>query len=212
MRVHACSAVAALSLLCACTSEAPTSNGERVVSVADHDKAAAEMKARADELGLNIEGGSENSEGQPKPTNWSYDTQRDEMRDATSYFAIVRSDTAINLGFPYDADRATITLRKRPSDGQSVLLRAPGQFLCRTYNDDTVAVKFDDGPIQRFSCAEPSDASSGLIFINSEGRFIEKLKNAKRLIIEAEMYQAGPQQMVFSVEGLTWPPESKDAD
>lgn len=133
------------------------------------------------------------------------------MRGTTSYFARVSSENVLRLGFPYDSDNARLTLRRRPSDGLSVMLSAPGQFLCNSWDDDTVAVKFDDGPIQHFTCAEPEDATTGLLFINSEGRFIERLKKAKRLIIEAQMFQAGPQQMTFNVEGLAWPPKS-DAD
>jgi hypothetical protein len=78
-------------------------------------------------------------------------------------------------------------IRKRPSDGLSVMLRAPGQFLCRSYDDDRIAVKFYDGPIQHFTCSEPDDATSGLLFINSEGLFVEHLKSAKRVIMGANV-------------------------
>jgi len=144
------------------------------------------------------------------PSQWSYATDRDEMRGTVSVFANVYSENKLNLGFPYDAEEARLSLRKRPSDGTSVMLHAPGQFLCNTYNDETVSVKFDDGPIMQFTCSEPSDSSTGLLFINSEKRFIEKLKTSKRVIIEAPMFQAGRQQMTFNVEGLNWPPKTTD--
>lgn len=147
----------------------------------------------------------------PVGSQWSYDTDKDEMRGTTSYFASVRSDDTINLGFPYEPDTAELILRKQPSDGQSVILRAPGQFICHSYRDDTVAVKFDNGPIQQFECGEPADATTGVLFIRGSGRFIEKAKSSKRVIIEVPMYQAGRQQITFDVEGLEWPPKSETA-
>lgn len=188
--------LAALAL-CGCSPQ--QGSGSASVSVEEAAKGAAEMEAKAKELG---------SEAKPnKASNWSYDSDRDEMRDTTTYYATVNSESEVNVGFPYDAAKASITIRKRPSDGLSVLLQAPGQFLCRSYADDTIAVKFDDGPIQRFPCGEPSDASTGLLFIRSSARFVDALKKARRVIIEVEMYQAGAQQMTFQVEGLEWPPK-----
>jgi len=142
-------------------------------------------------------------------SGWSYDTSKDEMRGTTTSYARVDSENTISLGFPYDADNARLTIRKRSEDGTSVMIHAPGQFLCNSYNDDTVAVKFDSGPIQRFSCSEPDDATTGVLFINSEARFVSKLKSSKRVIIEANFFQAGRQQMIFKVGGLDWPQKAQ---
>lgn len=143
-------------------------------------------------------------------SRWTYTSSRDEMRGTVSIFAEISSENKLSLGFPYDTEEANLSLRKRPSDGTSVMLHAPGQFLCSTYSNKTVSVKFDDGPVQQFTCSEPSDSSTGLLFINSEKRFIEKLKASKRVIIEAPMFQAGRQQMTFNTEGLNWPPKPTD--
>ena len=72
------------------------------------------------------------------------------------------------------------------------------------HNDDTLSIKFDDGPIREWSCAEADGGSSGIVFINNAGAFLAQLKKAKKVIIEAQMYEAGRQQMTFEVTGLKW--------
>jgi hypothetical protein len=201
--------VLALPVLAACSSEPATT--ANVIDAVCAPPAAVKCDAQGRVITEKAEAAPEASAPPEPSANWSYRSDRDEMRNTTSHFASVSSENVLSLGFPYDAENARLVLRKRPSDGLSVMLNAPGQFLCRSYDDDTVAVKFDDGPIQRFTCAEPDDASTGTIFINSEARFVEKLKSSKRLIVEAQMYQAGPQQMTFNVEGLEWPPKSPAA-
>jgi hypothetical protein len=140
-------------------------------------------------------------------SNWTYDTQKDEMRGTTSSFATVSSENDLNFGFPYKGGPARLTVRKRPEDGLSVAVQVEGQFLCNAYSGATVAVKFDSGPIQHFTCSEPSDASTGTLFIDGEQRFVSSLKAAKKIIVEAEFFQEGKRQMVFNVAGLQWPPK-----
>jgi hypothetical protein len=144
--------------------------------------------------------------GQSAPTSeWRYDTQKDEMRGTTAYYASIDSENQVSVGAPYDDDVARLSVRKRPEDGLNIILRAPGQFLCHSYTEGYVSVKFDGGPIERYTCSEPSDSSSGQLFINSERKFLSKLKTAKRLVIEAEFFQAGRKQMVFNVASLEFP-------
>lgn len=137
-------------------------------------------------------------------SKWSYSEDVDQMRGSKTRYASVTSENELSFGFPYKGGRATLTLRRRPEDGLNVILDVKGQFLCSSFRNNTVAVKFDDGPIQRFACLEPSDARTGEIFINSENRFVAKLRKARTVIIEAEFYQEGRRQMQFDVAGLDW--------
>lgn len=126
------------------------------------------------------------------------------MRGTKTHFASDESTNELSFGFPYAGGKATLMLRKRPSDGLNILLKVNGQFMCNSFREDTVSVKFDDGPIQKFTCVEPNDASTGVIFIRGEKRFLSKLRKAKSLVIEAEFFHAGSHQMYFDVSGLEW--------
>lgn len=137
-------------------------------------------------------------------SKWSYSEDVDQMRGTTARYASVTSEIKLSFGFPYKGGNATLTLRRRPEDGLNIILEVKGQFLCSSFRNDRVAVKFDDGPIQRFGCSEPSDARTGELFINGENRFVAKLKKARTVIIEAEFYQEGRRQMQFDVAGLDW--------
>jgi hypothetical protein len=142
-------------------------------------------------------------------SGWQYDTDKDEMRGTTAYFANLDSENSLEFGFPYHGGNATLHLRQRPQDGLNVIVDVDGQFTCASYMDDHVSVKFDNGPVEKFGCAEPSDGRTGELFIRGERKFVGQLKKSKKLIIEAEFYEHGRQQMVFNTAGLVWPPKAK---
>ena len=140
-----------------------------------------------------------------KPVSkWTYSEDTDKMRGTKTTYAMIESENALEFGFPYAGGNATLVLRKRATDGLNVVLEIKGQFTCNSFNDETVAVKFDSGSIERYGCSEPADGSTGVLFINGAGRFVAKLKKAKSVIIEAQFYQQGRQQMQFDVAGLEW--------
>lgn len=189
---------ACIVAIAACSQSTPTPPAATDATVAAATDAAARAEHAANQALTASTGASSGS-------SWSYDTQTDEMRGTTSYLASISSENEVSVGPPYDDDNARLTIRKRPEDGLSVIVRAPGQFLCNSYSGGHVSVKFDGGPIERYSCSEPSDSSTGVIFVNSEQKFVTKLKAAKRVIIEAEFFQAGAHQMIFNVGGLDFP-------
>lgn len=151
----------------------------------------------------------EAAKGEPdKPVSkWVYSDDTDAMRGTTSFYATRLSDDELKFDFPYKGGKAQLMLRQRPSDGLNVMITIEGQFMC--HSGDTVAVKFDNQPIQHYPCSEPADASSGVLFINNAKRFVTNLKTTKTVIIEAPFYQEGRRQMTFYVEGLQWPPKPK---
>ena len=137
-------------------------------------------------------------------TKWSYSSDTDKMRGTVTKYARLESENELQFGFPYDGGTATLLLRSRPEDGLNVLLQIEGQFICHSYSNDTIAVKFDEGPIRNFGCSEPQAGGTGLLFIDQESRFVTALKRAKTVIIEAQFYQSGRKQMEFDVRGLNW--------
>ena len=86
-----------------------------------------------------------------------------------------------------------------------VRLENEGQFLCYSFDACTVRVRFDDGDVSGFSAVGPSDNSTNSIFMQNDERFLHGLKASSRVIVEAEFYQAGNQQMTFNTAGLEWP-------
>lgn len=134
-------------------------------------------------------------------SKWRYANTTDKMRGTSSRLASLKSKNALSFAFPYKGGYATLMLRNRPEDGLNVMLSIEGQFLCRSYSDDTVAVKFDNGAIQTFPCSNPDDGTTGVIFIGDERRFETLLRAATALTIEARFYQQGKVQIEFDVTG-----------
>jgi hypothetical protein len=146
-----------------------------------------------------------------KPTakadgRWSYSTDEDKVRGATTYFASTTSTNTIRQDPPYDPDTSmTMTIRKSQAHGTDVLLVvSSGQLMCPSYEGCSGTVRFDNGPAQRISFSGAADNSSETIFVDGAKGFISKVKKAKRVIIEKTLYQAGNPQFEFDVSGLKW--------
>lgn len=150
---------------------------------------------------------AEISEMAPKEpvSNWQYSTSKDEMRGTESRYAQLNGSNTINLDFPYGEQRGRILVRQSSQFGFDILVGVnSGQIMCSSYSRSFVNVKFDDGPIERYGCNDASDGTSNLIFIEGAKGFLRKLKKSKRVIVEAEFFQNGMQQMMFETAGLKW--------
>lgn len=136
---------------------------------------------------------------------WTYREQKDEMRGAATRFAELNAENTIQLDFPYGEQRGQILVRKSPQFGLDVLVGVPsGQIMCHSFANSRINVKFDDGPIERFACTDASDGTSNMVFVKSTSSFLAKLKKSKRVVVEAEFFQNGMQQMVFETVNLKW--------
>lgn len=187
--------LSALALVTLAACSAPASTNTQAA------KDAAEAAANVDDA---IADAAVVSEPATPVSSWIYDEDRDEMRETSTKFASVSSSNDVGVTWPYTPGPARMTLRQRSTDGLNVMVNIEGQFICSSYQGDTIAVKFDDDPIQQYRCNEPEGGSPGLLFIQPERRFVTALKAAKRVVIELPVYEAGPQQMAFNVEGLVW--------
>ncbi len=130
---------------------------------------------------------------------WNYTTDRDEMRDAETKFASLYSVTEVPVQWPYTPRPAELTIRRSPQYGLDVIIQIDGQFTCHFGSRESVSVKFDDGPVQSFPCAEPADGSPGVLFINRSQGFLTALKGAKKVIIEMPVYEAGQVQVTWEI-------------
>ena len=136
---------------------------------------------------------------------WNYSESKDEMRGETTYYAQLEGTNTLSLGFPYGDQEGKVLVRKSPQFGFDILVGVDsGQILCNSYSNSHINVKFDDGPIRRFGCNDASDGTNNMIFVEGAKDFLASLKKSKIMVVEAEFYQNGMQQMTFNTAGLKW--------
>lgn len=138
----------------------------------------------------------------PPGPHWSYSNDQDDM-GRTESDATLDSTNTLEFDFPYSgAQHGTLMIRKVHARATYVEVRIEkGQFLCGV-EECTVNVRFDDGPIRRFTAVPPSDQSTTVLFIQDASAFIGQLSHAKRVRVEATFYQEGAQALEFHVEGF----------
>jgi hypothetical protein len=140
---------------------------------------------------------------QPQP--WVYETDTDKMSGKESKFAKSVSTNSHDLQFPYQGGtNMTITLRKHPRMGVDAYISVNKGQLDTNYDGTIISVKFDDKPLVKFSMNSPDDGSRDTLFFQNQKRFIENIKKAKRVIIEAQFYHDGNRQFEFNTENLVW--------
>lgn len=140
--------------------------------------------------------------------SWRYKETKDEMRNKTSYFASKTSNNTIELSFPYQGGSSiTLMLRKHSEYGDDVMFTlSKGQFSCRI-DGCNISVKFDDGNIEKYAVSEAESGSNDVLFLSgrkSMKKFMDKLKSAKKMVIEVPIYDYGRAQFTFDTQGLEW--------
>ncbi|TCN63697.1 hypothetical protein [Acetobacteroides hydrogenigenes] len=176
-----------------------------IANIGGNDSAKASNEnnvAVVDTLATTNEGDSTTT---TTPNNWNYSQEFDEMNSSTSYFAWSESTNTLDFQFPYEGGSSfTLTVRKNASGTNVYLKVSKGQFMTSVMGEESLRIKFDEEKPQSFSYSSAADGSSDIIFINSESRLINKLKTAKKIIIETTFYNEGKQKVYFNVEGLDW--------
>nr|WP_154926657.1 hypothetical protein [Pantoea agglomerans] len=150
--------------------------------------------------------------------DWITSYNNDEMRGTAQKFIQTESDNSVEFEFPYNGgSKMAIVLRskktelkegQKPEDlqpSEALLVVSKGQFSCNSFNDCHVSVKFDGEKIQKFSMSESGNGNSDVIFFDQSSSFIKNLSSHKKVIIEAEFYQAGAKQFKFDLEGYASP-------
>lgn len=138
----------------------------------------------------------------PSPgAQWEYDQYTDPMQDGTTFSAEVKSTNTVSFDFPYEgAQHARLQLRTHPRHGKDVILRIEqGQFLCNSFQDCNVLVRFDDQEPVRFSGIGAADNSTETVFIRNYQRFVASMLKAERVRISVEVYQEGAPVFEFDV-------------
>lgn len=150
--------------------------------------------------------------------DWIVNYNNDEMRGTAQKTLQTQSDNDVEFDFPYNGgSKMYIVLRSKKTElkeGQkaeelkpteAILAISKGQFSCHSFNDCHVSVKFDNGKIQKYSMSEAANGNSEVIFFEESSTFIKNIQNHKKVIIEAEFFQAGAEQFKFDLEGFANP-------
>lgn len=126
------------------------------------------------------------------------------MANGTIYHAVVPSTNTVEFDFPYQGPQhAMLALRTHPRHGKDVLMQIErGQILCRSYEDCTILVRFDDQPAQRYAAVGPDDNSTEGIFIRNYSRFVGAMMKARTVRISIPVHQEGSPVFEFDVSGF----------
>lgn len=156
---------------------------------------------------------TEETTSNPKPTtnktvsNWEYSNEEDKMTGDTAFFAESNSPTTANFKFPYNEEggsRFRLTIRKNGTGSDVILVVSKGNFLTNIMDDTKIRIRFDNEKPESYTCKAPSDHSNETIFIYPVKKFINKLKKAKKIFIEATFYDEGTIPVEFNVDSFKW--------
>ncbi len=126
------------------------------------------------------------------------------MTSQTTYFATISATDLLELKSPYDGGvTAELIIRYRRGQSDVILSLSKGQFIAGV-EGESIKVRFDSTRATEFFCTGSSDYDSRVLFISSYSRFIAKLKKAKKVLIEAELYDNGLQLMEFDTGEFKW--------
>jgi hypothetical protein len=127
------------------------------------------------------------------------------MRHSKWFTARTDSLNSLEFEFPYrkDSDHAHLQVQVEPTGRKEIAMEIDkGQFLCNGIDGCTIAVKFDDGPIKNIHANASAAGKADVIFPSYS--ILPQLKKAKKVVIEADFYDHGSEQIVFNTDGLRW--------
>jgi TonB family protein len=149
----------------------------------------------------------------PATAQWRYKNYEDKMRRSITQIAEIKSINKASLDFPYKGG-STLELNLRKMDlkeEDDVFFSIDrGQIPC--FNICRIFSKFDNDEVIEWGGIGAESGRSDLIFIGNSREFIERLKSAKKLIIEIQIYNHGRFQFNFNVSGLKWKSQEKQID
>jgi hypothetical protein len=139
-------------------------------------------------------------------TNWRYGANTDTMDGSVTKWAMNDSTNKVSMKFPYNGGTgATIVV----FDDKNVKIRmSQGQVLCPSYGGCEIRVKFDDGKVETFlayGASSAEDSKTIWIYSANSGKFINKLKTSKKVMVELRVYQEGSPVFEFDVAEFRQP-------
>lgn len=145
------------------------------------------------------------AEAQRLARKWTYRLKEDPMTSRKAKYATIESENTVSFYFPYEgSQRATLMLGDHPTYGQNVILSIErGQFLCRSYSDCQIRVRFDEDTSEPWNVVG-ADNSTTSIFLRHESEFIRKLRAAQIVHLQARTSQGREPIFEFQVGGFDY--------
>ena len=137
-------------------------------------------------------------------SGWRYSEEIDQMDNTKTTVASLDSDNSIKFDFPYGNSDFTLHIRKWKGSTDVFLTGSRCQFIAGFRGEKTYRVKFDNEEPFNVSANHSTSGTADIVFLGSTKKLISKLKNANKLIIEAEFFDVGYKQIIFSTKGLKW--------
>ena len=137
-------------------------------------------------------------------TKWKYSDEEDKMTSQKTFFATLVANEQLNLKMPYDGGvTVSLMIRSKNKSNDVILNLSKGQFMTGINGQD-IRVRFDSAKVETIHCSGANDGSTENLFIMPANKFLAKLKKAKKVLIEAELFDNGSQQMEFNTDGFKW--------
>jgi hypothetical protein len=129
--------------------------------------------------------------------NWKYSERTNEMTNKKSYYAETYSSILD------DGTNTALTVRYLKDEND--VLFTIGKALFNTgIGDYEIQVKFDDGKIEKYRCDKAANNDFQTVFVHKANEFIKRLKSAKIVLIQCNIYQRGDMVFHFDLSGLKW--------
>lgn len=137
---------------------------------------------------------------------WSYTEKEDLMRGVTNRWAAIASKNDVTLKQPYSGTaQLGIQIRSMPETAgeDTLIVLSQGPIDC-SIKHCVVSVKFDDAKVRTYRGRPMGSGLAGVIKLEDQADFVERLRAAKRAIVEVSIWRHGPEQFVFEPVGLVW--------
>jgi hypothetical protein len=158
----------------------------------------AEYKAKADEIRR------KEADKNRLARLWNYQSEEDPMTGKKTHTAAILSRNKVSFSFPYQGEQhGTLIVRNHPTHGRDVIFRVErGQTLCRSYEDCTIRIRFDEGSPVNWRGIGPSDNSNEMIFLRNQADFRNRIQRARMVRIEVPFFQQGNHVFEFETGGI----------
>lgn len=145
--------------------------------------------------------GSDDETSEPKIANWYYLKRKDRMTIRKDY-AVCHSIAHLKGAYP----SASMSIWIQGSAGlNEVMLCSLGcDFLSSTVGELSLLVQFDHENPVPFQFRPADDGNKNTIFIIDANRFIQRLKTAQKITINAHYSKGVTHHANFKVKGLIW--------
>ena len=132
---------------------------------------------------------------------WHYLTRKRSMI-SRKFYAICHS--RFNTGGAFASVPMSIWIQKSVGRNEVMLSSTKTSDFLSSTAEKSLQIRFDGKPPVSFPFRLADDGSTNSIFIVDANRFIQRLKNAKKITIDAPCNEAEPQLASFLVKGLIW--------